>query len=64
MPTSCVLPPGLLDTGRGWHPTVPPRVEYTLTEPGRGLRETVDRMCGWTQRYLGHIEAARSRFDA
>ncbi|WUC07978.1 winged helix-turn-helix transcriptional regulator [Nocardia sp. NBC_00565] len=54
----------MLDTGRGWHPTVPPRVEYTLTEPGRGLRETVDRMCGWTQRYLGHIEAARSRFDA
>src|ERR1044072_6886426 len=23
-------------------PTVPPRVEYTLTEPGQGLRATVD----------------------
>src|SRR4029079_17918221 len=23
-------------------PTVPPRVEYTLTEPGRALRTTVD----------------------
>ncbi|PVE10623.1 winged helix-turn-helix transcriptional regulator [Streptomyces scopuliridis] len=46
------------------HPTVPPRVEYTLTEPGQGLRETVDGMCGWTRRYLGHIEASRHHFDA
>ncbi|GGX84703.1 winged helix-turn-helix transcriptional regulator [Streptomyces minutiscleroticus] len=45
------------------HPTVPPRVEYTLTEPGRGLRATVDAMCDWTHRYLGHIETARHRFD-
>lgn len=46
------------------HPTVPPRVEYTLTEPGRALRETVHRMCDWTHRYLGHIEAARRGFGA
>ncbi|MFE2635871.1 winged helix-turn-helix transcriptional regulator [Streptomyces scopuliridis] len=46
------------------HPTVPPRVEYTLTEPGQGLRKTVDGMCGWTRRHLGHIEASRHRFDA
>ncbi|MFK0156869.1 winged helix-turn-helix transcriptional regulator [Streptomyces sp. NPDC090499] len=45
------------------HPTVPPRVEYTLTEAGHGLRATVDGMCAWTQRYLGHIEEARGRFD-
>ncbi|GLY44435.1 HxlR family transcriptional regulator [Amycolatopsis sp. NBRC 101858] len=51
---------GLLE--REVHPTVPPRVEYTLTEPGQGLRATVDAMCGWTQRYLGDIEAARRRF--
>ncbi|QKW54662.1 winged helix-turn-helix transcriptional regulator [Streptomyces buecherae] len=53
---------GLVD--RTVHPTVPPRVEYTLTEPGRALRATVDGMCGWTHRYLGHIEASRNRFDA
>ncbi|MEO3763979.1 helix-turn-helix domain-containing protein [Streptomyces sp. B5E4] len=53
---------GLVD--RRVYPTVPPRVEYTLTEPGRALRATVDAMCGWTQQYLGHIEDARSRFDA
>ncbi|MEG3628848.1 winged helix-turn-helix transcriptional regulator [Streptomyces poriticola] len=46
------------------HPTVPPRVEYTLTEPGRALRVTIDGLCGWTRRYLGDIEASRSRFDA
>ncbi len=46
------------------HPTVPPRVEYTLTESGQGLRATVDAMCGWTHQYLSHIEAARHRFDA
>ncbi|MGW7335657.1 winged helix-turn-helix transcriptional regulator [Streptomyces sp. NPDC054808] len=46
------------------HPTVPPKVEYTLTEPGRALRATVDAICDWTQRHLGHIEGARERFDA
>ncbi|WP_329233730.1 helix-turn-helix domain-containing protein [Streptomyces canus] len=45
------------------HPTVPPRVEYTLTEPGQALRATVDGMCDWTHQYLGDIEAARRRFD-
>ncbi|WHT22988.1 helix-turn-helix domain-containing protein [Crossiella sp. CA-258035] len=46
------------------HPTVPPKVEYTLTEAGRGLRATVDGMCAWTRRFLGHIEQSRRRFDA
>ncbi|WP_236051727.1 winged helix-turn-helix transcriptional regulator [Nonomuraea cypriaca] len=49
---------------RNVFPTVPPRVEYTLTEPGQGLRATVDGMCGWTRQYLGHIEASRRRFGA
>lgn len=49
---------GLAD--RKVYHTVPPRVEYTLTEPGRALRATVDAMCGWTRQYLGHIEDSRS----
>ena len=53
---------GLVD--RKVHPTVPPRVEYTLTEPGRALRTAVDVICGWTHQHLGHIESARGRFDA
>ncbi|MET8249412.1 helix-turn-helix domain-containing protein [Streptomyces sp. NPDC005202] len=46
------------------HPTVPPRVEYTLTQPGQALRGMVNGMCGWTRQYFGHIEASRRRFDA
>ena len=46
------------------HPTVPPRVEYTLTEAGHGLRATVDGMCEWTYRYFQHIESARRQFEA
>ncbi|MEU9983145.1 helix-turn-helix domain-containing protein [Streptomyces sp. NPDC050856] len=53
---------GLVD--RRVYPTVPPRVEYTLTGPGRALRATVDGMCAWTHRHLGHIEASRRRFGA
>lgn len=52
---------GLIE--RRVHPTVPPRVEYTLTASGQGLRATVDAMCGWTHQYLSDIEAARRRFD-
>jgi DNA-binding HxlR family transcriptional regulator len=48
---------------RDVHPTVPPRVEYTLTEPGQALRAMVNGMCDWTHQYLGHIEASRRRFD-
>ncbi|MFE3323356.1 winged helix-turn-helix transcriptional regulator [Streptomyces sp. NPDC059176] len=52
---------GLID--RTVHPVVPPRVEYTLTEPGRALRVTIDGLCDWTHRYLGHIETSRRSFD-
>jgi DNA-binding HxlR family transcriptional regulator len=51
---------GLIE--RTVHPTIPPRVEYTLTEAGEDLRGVVDGMCGWTQRHLSHIEASRRRF--
>ncbi|MFC3452133.1 winged helix-turn-helix transcriptional regulator [Amycolatopsis speibonae] len=52
---------GLIE--RTVHPTVPPRVDYTLTEAGHGLRATVDGMCDWTHLFLGHIEDSRRRFD-
>ncbi|MBT1187757.1 helix-turn-helix transcriptional regulator [Streptomyces sp. CJ_13] len=52
---------GLIE--RTVHPVVPPRVEYTLTEPGQALRVTIDGLCDWTHRYLGHIDASRHRFD-
>lgn len=52
---------GLIE--RTVHPVVPPRVEYALTEPGQTLRVTIDGLCDWTHRYLGHIETSRQRFD-
>ncbi|MET8750868.1 helix-turn-helix domain-containing protein [Streptomyces sp. NPDC004667] len=52
---------GLIE--RTVHPVVPPRVDYALTEPGRALRVTIDGLCDWTHRYLGHIEDSRNRFD-
>lgn len=45
------------------HPTIPPQVDYRLTEAGHALRAVVDGMCGWTQQYLPHIEAARGSVD-
>ena len=50
--------------GRTVYPTVPPRVEYELTESGRALWDIVGGMCDWTQRYIDHIEASRRQFDA
>ncbi|MFE2034878.1 winged helix-turn-helix transcriptional regulator [Streptomyces scopuliridis] len=52
---------GVVD--RTVYATVPPRVDYRLTEAGRALRDTVNGMCAWTRRYLGEIEAARHRYD-
>ncbi|MEU9702440.1 helix-turn-helix domain-containing protein [Streptomyces sp. NPDC047981] len=46
------------------HPTVPPRVEYALTEPGLALRVTIEGLCGWTRTYLPAIEASRAAFGA
>jgi DNA-binding HxlR family transcriptional regulator len=45
------------------HPTVPPRVDYTLTEAGLSLQTTVNAMCVWTRRHLDNIDEARHRFD-
>ena len=45
------------------HPTVPPRVDYSLTEAGLSLQTTVNAMCVWTRRHLGTIDEARHRFD-
>ncbi|MGW3952774.1 winged helix-turn-helix transcriptional regulator [Streptomyces sp. NPDC004752] len=44
--------------------TVPPHVDYRLTEAGEALRDTVNGMCAWTRRHLDEIEAARRRFAA
>jgi DNA-binding HxlR family transcriptional regulator len=48
---------------RTMYPTIPPRVDYELTELGRSLREPVFALGMWAYAHLPQIEAARARFD-
>ncbi|MFD9079701.1 winged helix-turn-helix transcriptional regulator [Streptomyces erythrochromogenes] len=41
------------------HPTVPPRVEYDLTELGRSLAEPITALRQWTETHINEIERAR-----
>jgi DNA-binding HxlR family transcriptional regulator len=45
-------------------PTVPPRVDYELTELGRTLLEPVRALATWAAEHRQTIQAARNRFDA
>lgn len=44
-------------------PTIPPRVDYELTDLGRGLCHPVKSLGEWAVSHQDQIEAARSRFD-
>lgn len=45
-------------------PTVPPSVEYSLTDLGRGLVGTLGAVSEWALAHRADVEAARRRFDA
>ncbi|AYF74570.1 transcriptional regulator [Nocardia yunnanensis] len=45
------------------YPTVPPRVEYTLTELGADLGHITHAMGQWALRHADEIAAARTEFD-
>lgn len=45
-------------------PSIPPRVDYELTELGRSLREPVQALGGWAMAHIECIRAAQQRFDA
>jgi DNA-binding HxlR family transcriptional regulator len=44
-------------------PTIPPRVDYELTELGQSLRCPIDALGEWAFANRGKIDAARARFD-
>src|SRR5258708_1025255 len=44
-------------------PTIPPRVDYELTDLGRGLSQPVIALGTWAMEHLTEIEDARARFD-
>jgi DNA-binding HxlR family transcriptional regulator len=45
-------------------PTVPPRVDYQLTELGHSLWKPVEALGAWARANQIEIETARRRFDA
>ena len=44
-------------------PTIPPRVDYELTDLGRGLCKPVEALGKWAFEHRIEIESARARFD-
>ena len=44
-------------------PTIPPRVDYELTDLGHSLREPVMALGRWAQENTGVIAAAQAEFD-
>jgi DNA-binding HxlR family transcriptional regulator len=44
-------------------PTIPPRVDYELTDLGRGLSTPVQALGAWAHAHQPEIESARAKFD-
>ncbi|GAB3851817.1 helix-turn-helix domain-containing protein [Micromonospora andamanensis] len=49
---------------RSVHATVPPRVDYELTDLGRSLLTLLAGLEAWATDHLAEVEAARARYDA
>lgn len=45
------------------YPTVPPRVDYELTELGRTLSTPLDALNRWATEHRDQVRAARERHD-
>ena len=43
--------------------TIPPRVDYELTDQGRSLHEPLLALASWARSQQGYIEGARKTFD-
>jgi DNA-binding HxlR family transcriptional regulator len=45
-------------------PSIPPRVDYELTELGISLQQPICALAGWALKNVEAIHAAQTRFDA
>lgn len=45
------------------YPTIPPRVDYELTELGRSLQEPLDVIRDWSEQHIAAVIAHREKFD-
>ena len=48
---------------RTLYPTIPPRVDYELTDLGRSAVTILDEILRWSERHSAEITAARERYD-
>ena len=48
---------------RTYHPTIPPKVEYNLTDMGQSFREPVSALGHWALENITTIDAARQAYD-
>jgi DNA-binding HxlR family transcriptional regulator len=49
---------------RRLYASVPPRVDYSLTDLGRSLCGLVAGICGWAEANIERVEKARAAYDA
>lgn len=49
---------------RTYYPTIPPKVEYSLTPMGESFREPVHSLGYWALKNLSAIDDAREKYDA
>jgi DNA-binding HxlR family transcriptional regulator len=48
---------------RTYHPEVPPRVEYEISDLGRSLAPLFAHLAEWATTHLDEVEAARHSYD-
>ena len=48
---------------RTYHPTIPPKVEYNLTDMGQSFRKPVSALGYWALENLALIDTARHEYD-
>lgn len=48
---------------RRLYASVPPRVEYSLTDLGRSLGDLVEGICAWAQANIEQVQEARAAYD-
>jgi DNA-binding HxlR family transcriptional regulator len=48
---------------RTYHPTIPPKVEYNLTEMGKSFRDPVSALGQWALENIDEIDKARETYD-
>jgi DNA-binding HxlR family transcriptional regulator len=45
------------------HPVVPPRVDYELTDVGRGLQRLLGQLSEWAFQHAPDVAVARMEYD-